>query len=186
MADITFAQHPQTTGRSWSLFSWTPTSVTLAQAAENKLLSRFQFFKPSSTLAGAATPDEALAAENETVPVAPAVGEFPNVESAEPAPAAHDQRLIARVGLVDVGQGRMINTLVIDRTDDKLHETTGPGILRRELSHGEGGEMVHLEQDVAPVEEVGKTGPKKKVLVMAHGYGAGLGFFYRVRQWRMA
>ncbi|TPX59569.1 hypothetical protein SpCBS45565_g07698 [Spizellomyces sp. 'palustris'] len=178
MADVAFVPHQQPKGRSWSLFSWTPTSVTLAQAAENRLLSRFQYFKPSSTLVGAATPQEAREAVSETTELStPTKDISQNIESAQSAEP--NESLIARVGLVDVGDGQMINTLVIDRTDDKLHHTTGAGILRRELSHGSGGEMVHLEQDVAPVEEVGRTGTKKKTLVMAHGYGAGLGFFYR-------
>ncbi|KAI8819567.1 Alpha/Beta hydrolase protein [Fimicolochytrium jonesii] len=189
MADVPFVQPAAAeTSRNWSLFTWTPTSVTLAQAAENRLLSRFQYFKPTVPGAGAASPAEATAAsaESHSVKNAGDTGSFPDVASAEhhsPASSSpnHHERVIARVGLVALDQpGQMINTFVIDRTDESLKETSRPGILRREMSHGSGNEeMVHLEQDVAPVEEVGRTGPKKKVLVMAHGYGAGLGFFYR-------
>ncbi|KAJ3035428.1 hypothetical protein HDV00_003982 [Rhizophlyctis rosea] len=98
-----------------------------------------------------------------------------------------DSTTIARVGLVDIGEGRFINTLVIDRTEDALSRSPTPpeGVLKQEITEGggavdgEGGGTIHLEQDVAPVEDLGKLGPKKKVMVLAHGYGAGLGFFYR-------
>ncbi|KAJ3288408.1 hypothetical protein HK104_008190 [Borealophlyctis nickersoniae] len=92
--------------------------------------------------------------------------------------------VIARVGLVDIGNDRMINTLVIDRMEDELsHSTSVPeGMIKTQMNYGgknSTSDTVHLEQDVTPVEEVGRTGPKKKTLVLCHGYGAGLGLFYR-------
>ncbi|KAJ3014671.1 hypothetical protein HKX48_005019 [Thoreauomyces humboldtii] len=186
MADVKFSEHPAKAGSSWSLFSWSPTSVTKAQEAESKLLSRFQYFRPSTPSAHAASSAEAVANEQATVEVKSArKGSFPDVAASEPPPSEgddaspHHHRLIARVGLVDVGDKEFINTLVIDRVEKPLEGFTRPGVLKREISHGSGGQMVHLEQDVAPVEEVGRTGPKKNTLVLCHGYGAGLGFFYR-------
>ncbi|KAI9008195.1 Alpha/Beta hydrolase protein [Gaertneriomyces semiglobifer] len=108
MADVQFTPR-QAPKRSWNFFSWTPTSPSLAQEAEARLLSRMIYFRRDD-------------AEKEN----------------------HSHEMIARVGLVDLGEGRMINTLVIDR-----------------------------------ISESERTLPHKNVLVMCHGYGAGLGFFYR-------
>ncbi|KAJ3161763.1 hypothetical protein HDU86_006534 [Geranomyces michiganensis] len=152
MTDIQFAATPTEAPKAWSLFTWTPTSISAAQAAENKLLSKFLNFQPAH---------------------------HDSPETSAPS------TLIARVGLVEIKPGELINTLVIDRTDESGpdEQTMGPGVKKHEVLKGSGGSagepVAHLEQDVAPVEEVGQMGKKKKVLVMCHGYGAGLGFFYR-------
>ncbi|KAJ3157275.1 hypothetical protein HDU89_002687 [Geranomyces variabilis] len=154
MTDVQFTATPTVAPKAWSLFTWTPTSVSAAQAAENKLLSKFLYFQPAHQHPPASTPPSTL---------------------------------IARVGLVEINPGELINTLVIDRTDEPGpdEQSMGPGVTKHEIRAGAGeppsadNPVVHLEQDVAPVEEVGQMGKKKKVLVMCHGYGAGLGFFYR-------
>ncbi|KAI9099995.1 Alpha/Beta hydrolase protein [Phlyctochytrium arcticum] len=174
MADTQFSPHPaENSGKGWSLFSWKPTSITLAQEAEHKLLSRFQYFKPAfmgtQASQGKEGAQEIMGKSIETLngvsadPVLNADG-APHGHEEEAAKAASEP-LIARVGLVKIGEGKLINTLVIDRTEDRFSSrTTGHELLTRESSG---------------VDSIGLKGGKKKTLVMCHGYGAGLGFFYR-------
>ncbi|KAJ3183660.1 hypothetical protein HDU85_002089 [Gaertneriomyces sp. JEL0708] len=177
MADIQFTPR-QAPKRTWNFFSWTPTSPSLAQEAEARLLSRMIYFRR----------DDATEKES------------------------HSHEMIARVGLVDLGEGRMINTLVIDRISESertvLHSGEDQAGVHQKFTMSENSsksdsngsiEMdftgntdnistrslksstssLRLEQDVAPVEDLETKLPHKDVLVMCHGYGAGLGFFYR-------
>ncbi|KAI8580565.1 hypothetical protein K450DRAFT_236239 [Umbelopsis ramanniana AG] len=67
------------------------------------------------------------------------------------------KNVIARVDRVDIGgENRFINTLVVEKANNK-------NLSRGEVEHG---------SNDGPVDD-------KKALVMCHGYGAGLGFFYK-------
>ncbi|OZJ05711.1 hypothetical protein BZG36_01422 [Bifiguratus adelaidae] len=112
--------------------------------------------------------------------------------------------VFARVGLVDIGgKDRKINTLVIERgvqETRRLSTSAGsasqvePTKLSRRPSRQEEEQFseigykqtsqvdLHLQEGADLSAEGSEDG--KKVLVMTHGYGAGLGFFYRHKlQW---
>jgi len=77
--------------------------------------------------------------------------------------------MLAKVGLVDIGDNRYINTLVIDRQDTSLSNLSTSSML----------ESLNINQ--MTTVDVSESSPiqKRKTMVMAHGYGAGLGFFFK-------
>ncbi|KAK9695817.1 hypothetical protein K7432_012771 [Basidiobolus ranarum] len=139
------------------LYSWYwPTAKRSAEEAELRLLSRLRFFSNSTN------------EDKDTSKV--------------------DYKTVAKIGLVDIGKGEKINTLVIDtvRTDNGKKVTPpSPEFNPTEVSEENAKELGYhaspqtdLRMDTnADIENVNKI--PKKVLVITHGYGAGLGCYYR-------
>ncbi|CAG8491751.1 9707_t:CDS:2 [Acaulospora morrowiae] len=141
---------PSPKSRFASLRHWYSRSEKTSEAAEARLLSRLQFFSIGGKTV--ATPDES--------------------------------KTIARVGLVDLDGDdlRKINTLVIDQVGNDFvvndHSIAGSeSITDNRLGYSsEPQTEISIQSGTTAIEEVPST---KKNLVMCHGFGAGLGFFYR-------
>ncbi|KAJ3075702.1 hypothetical protein HK102_005547 [Quaeritorhiza haematococci] len=127
---------------SWSVLNWVPTSLRKAHAAQGRLLARFHTSFQPVELSQSANEDDKPSSE-----------------------------LKARVGWVDLGSGRSINTLVIDKDDDKLNSTSPSNILMSQVKHE--------QQEATEALPTNATKSEKRTLVMTHGYQAGLGFFYK-------
>lgn len=133
---------------------WGRTNKEQAQIAEARLLSRLQFFS------------------------------FKGVAST----SADSSSTVARVGLVELsGKNRKINTLIIQQkpsasvnpsttdTTDKDTEADDQGrtpIAQTTLD-------IHTSTDEHDGSMISPPAPGETAIVICHGYGAGLGFFYR-------
>ncbi|ORX91650.1 alpha/beta-hydrolase [Basidiobolus meristosporus CBS 931.73] len=139
-----------------SLYSWYwPTAKRSAEEAEYRLLSRLKFFSTDSN----------------DLKDSPDVG----------------YKTIAKSGLVDIGDGQKINTFVIDsvRVQDKPAQTAenNPSDVSEDKAKELGyhaSPQTDLKFDTnVDLESESKDKQPKKVLVITHGYGAGLGCYYR-------
>ncbi|KAF0491964.1 alpha/beta-hydrolase [Gigaspora margarita] len=142
---------PSPYGRFASIKQWYSRSEQTSETAEARLLSRLQFFSIGGKTVA----------------------------------TSKESKTIARVGLVDLdGDGkRMINTLVIDQNGNDFAIENGNVSQSKNLS------LTTNELGYSPISQTQLSvqsntttindKPSTKNLVICHGYGAGLGFFYR-------
>ncbi|KAG0257754.1 hypothetical protein BG011_003780 [Mortierella polycephala] len=139
----------------WAAFQtwWGRTNKEQEQIAEARLLSRLQFFS------------------------------FKGVASTD---AAHSSTT-ARVGLVHLsGKDRRINTLVIHQNSSpSCVDTSETGVESKDQETDDQGRtpiaQTSLDMKTATDDEsmISPPGPGERAIVVCHGYGAGLGFFFR-------
>ncbi|KAG0017748.1 hypothetical protein BGZ81_010547 [Podila clonocystis] len=133
---------------------WGRSNKEQAQIAEARLLSRLQFFS------------------------------FKGVAST----SAESSSTVARVGLVELpGKNRKINTLIIQQ---RRSAPVGTSILDnndKEIESDDQGRTpiaqttldIHTSTDEHDGSMISPPAPGETAIVICHGYGAGLGFFYR-------
>ncbi|KAF9351489.1 hypothetical protein BGX34_000523 [Mortierella sp. NVP85] len=139
----------------WGAFQtwWTRSNKEQAQIAEARLLSRLQFFS------------------------------FKGVAST----SAEECSTVARVGLVPLsGKNRQINTLII-------HQNSSPSSIHTSEAAVESKDQETDDQGRTPIAQtrldiksaagdesvISPPAPGERAIVVCHGYGAGLGFFFR-------
>ncbi|KAG0256151.1 hypothetical protein DFQ27_005876 [Actinomortierella ambigua] len=148
----------------WAAFQtwWDRSNKEKAQIAEARLLTRMQFF---------------------------------SFKGVNPSGSTEQSATTARVGLVELsGKNRAINTLIIqNRSPSKPSEETlakaSDDTLSSQQETGVADDQgrtpfAQTKLDIKVVDSEGDSmidppAPGEKVLVMCHGYGAGLGFFFR-------
>lgn len=132
---------------------WGRTNNEQARIAEARLLSRLQFFS------------------------------FKGVSSTN----SEENSTIARVGLVKLsGKNRLINTLIIHQNSNPTSiDTSEDAVERKDKETDDQGRtpfaQTHLDIKSSTDEEsmISPPAPGEKAIVVCHGFGAGLGFFYR-------
>ncbi|CAG8469834.1 16991_t:CDS:2 [Dentiscutata erythropus] len=144
---------PSPNGHFASIKHWYSRSERTSETAEARLLSRLQFFSIGGKTV--ATPK--------------------------------DSKTVARVGLVDLdGDGkRMINTLVIDQSGNdfaiengKVTQAKNQSWTVNDIGYSPISQtQLSVQSDTTAIND--KPPSSIKNLVICHGYGAGLGFFYR-------
>ncbi|KAL1918543.1 uncharacterized protein VTP21DRAFT_3203 [Calcarisporiella thermophila] len=131
--------------------NWWQRSETTSEIAEARLLSRLKFFRIDNQ----------------------------NIHKSDRS------RTIAKVGLVPLRDGiRKINTLVIEKiasSPSHLPEEDNPNTTVDKANQEMGYTQEPQTDLTLRIRTTSEDDPPsdKKVLVIAHGYGAGLGFFYR-------
>ncbi|KAF8985014.1 hypothetical protein BGZ46_006304 [Entomortierella lignicola] len=140
----------------WGAFQtwWGRSNKEQARIAEARLLSRLQFFS------------------------------FKGVASTTP-----ENNTIARAGLVKLsGKNRLINTLVIHQNSSPSSvDTSEAAVDRNDKETDDQGRtpisQTHLDIKVAANEDdqslISPPAPGERAIVVCHGFGAGLGFFFR-------
>ncbi|KAF9172109.1 hypothetical protein BGX21_002885 [Mortierella sp. AD011] len=138
----------------WGAFQtwWGRSNKEQANIAEARLLSRLQFFSFKGVTS--------TTAENNTV---------------------------ARVGLVNLsGKNRQINTLIIHQNSSPSSvDTSEAAVERKDQETDDQGRtpisQTHLDMKVATDDEsmISPPAPGERAIVVCHGFGAGLGFFFR-------
>ncbi|KAG0002317.1 hypothetical protein BGZ79_003185 [Entomortierella chlamydospora] len=131
---------------------WGRSNKEQANIAEARLLSRLQFFSFKGVTS--------TTAENNT---------------------------IARVGLVNLsGKNRQINTLIIHQNSSPSSvDTSEAAVERKDQETDDQGRtpisQTHLDMKVATDDEsiISPPAPGERAIVVCHGFGAGLGFFFR-------
>ncbi|KAF9916703.1 hypothetical protein BX616_003060 [Lobosporangium transversale] len=141
----------------WGAFQtwWGRSNKEQAQIAEARLLSRLQFFS------------------------------FKGVASSD----AEKSSTVARVGLVQLsGKNRLINTLIIHQNSNPAAvDTSNEGIERKDMETDDQGRtpiaQTNLDMKTATDKDdtsmISPPAPGERAIVVCHGYGAGLGFFFR-------
>ncbi|KAF8937622.1 Alpha/Beta hydrolase protein [Dissophora ornata] len=139
----------------WGAFQtwWSRTNKEQTQIAEARLLSRLQFFS------------------------------FKGVAST----SAERSSTIARVGLVPLsGKDRQINTLIIHQNSNPASvDTSDAAVESKDQETDDQGRtpiaQTRLDMKTATDEEsmVSPPAPGERAIVVCHGYGAGLAFFFR-------
>ncbi|KAF9350148.1 hypothetical protein BGX26_011630 [Mortierella sp. AD094] len=138
----------------WGAFQtwWSRSNKEQANIAEARLLSRLQFFSFKGVTS--------TTAENNT---------------------------IARVGLVNLsGKNRQINTLIIHQNSSPSSvDTSEAAVDRKDLETDDQGRtpisQTRLDMKVGADDEsmISPPAPGERAIVVCHGFGAGLGFFFR-------
>ncbi|KAF9113314.1 hypothetical protein BGX27_001850 [Mortierella sp. AM989] len=138
----------------WGAFQtwWARSNKEQAKIAEARLLSRLQFFS------------------------------FKGVASTNP-----DNNTLARVGHVKLsGKNRLINTLIIHQNSGPSSiDTSKAAVDRNDQETDDQGRtpiaQTHLDMKVALDDEsmISPPAPGERAIVVCHGFGAGLGFFFR-------
>jgi hypothetical protein len=159
---------PTDTAASMSSVPIAHTPSFVAQRSWNPWVAFRQWYWPTSEAA-------ALEAQKRLLNRIPS---FPAARA--DAGLSETSRIIARLGLVDLGDGQAINTLVVEQV----------GTDRPMLQHL--GASDHTENDLNSGGEVDdallspdQKDAQKRSLVIAHGFGTGLAFFYR-NYWSLA
>ncbi|KAG0205418.1 hypothetical protein BGX28_002989 [Mortierella sp. GBA30] len=139
----------------WGAFQtwWSRSNKEQARIAEARLLSRLQFFS------------------------------FKGVASS----SAESNSTVARVGLVPLsGKNRLINTLIIHQNSSPSSvDTSRAAVDIKDQETDDQGRtpiaQTRLDMKTATDEEsmISPPAPGERAIVVCHGYGAGLGFFFR-------
>ncbi|KAI8360942.1 Alpha/Beta hydrolase protein [Mortierella sp. GBAus27b] len=139
----------------WGAFQtwWTRSNKEKAQVAEARLLSRLQFFS------------------------------FKGVASS----SAEDSSTVARVGLVPLsGKNRQINTLIIHQKSPSSTVHTSQAEVESKDQETDDQGRTPIAQTLLDIKSatdnestISPPAPGERAIVVCHGYGAGLGFFYR-------
>lgn len=135
---------------------WTRTNKDQALAAEARLLSRLQFFS------------------------------FKGVSSTD----ASENTTVARVGLVELsGKNRLINTLVIKQQNSgsSAIDMSEAAVEQKDRETDDQGRtpIAQTKLDIKSTADnhdnsvISPPGPGERAIVVCHGYGAGMAFFYR-------
>ncbi|KAL2916912.1 hypothetical protein HK105_203691 [Polyrhizophydium stewartii] len=142
------------------LFGWRPTSAVKAYEAEHALLSQTLNVRQVSgaVISGSHRPTPAPAAAA--------------AQAADPAKPSAD------LGHVEVGKGQFINTLVLEQVW-RRPQPAGTGLAAAVRGIGETTLRFLARMAEAAGWHHGRADEPVHNLVVAHGYGAGLGFFYR-------
>lgn len=140
----------------WGAFQtwWGRTNKEQAQIAEARLLSRLQFFS------------------------------FKGVAST----SADSSSTVARVGLVELpGKNRLINTLIIQQKPSASVSASTIDTTNKDTEADDQGRTpiaqttldIKTSTDEHDGSMISPPAPGETAIVICHGYGAGLGFFYR-------
>ncbi|KAF8976065.1 hypothetical protein BGZ52_008331, partial [Haplosporangium bisporale] len=140
----------------WGAFQtwWGRTNKEQAQIAEARLLSRLQFFS------------------------------FKGVAST----SADSSSTVARVGLVELpGKNRLINTLIIQQKPSASASASTIDNTNKDTESDDQGRTpiaqttldIKTSTDEHDGSMISPPAPGETAIVICHGYGAGLGFFYR-------
>lgn len=109
----------------WSNLTWSPTSLLKAHTAEHRLLARMPFFKSHIVLQNKMPykNDTSRTKSTHKLVEGKLVVSLPDVPVEKIETVELPVNSTARIGLVSIGLGRRINTLVIDTDVDSTNNT---------------------------------------------------------------
>ncbi|KAJ1339231.1 hypothetical protein BSLG_006369 [Batrachochytrium salamandrivorans] len=155
---------------SWSPFSWRPTSIEKAVESEHRLLSQFLNIRFTGSQQPKA-PEPLHPPPSSTSSCTARTTAAQSAANLVPTPL-NPLLTGAELGQVQVGPNHFINTLVLEQTWQREQSSqTQP--------HSIPGSFTSFL--LRTFHSLASTTSQKPIrnLVMTHGYGAGLGFFYR-------
>jgi len=173
--DPLFEPEMQPTPSLWNYLRWSPTSLLKSQTAEHRLLSRMPFFKSHiGGLYGQVYVDDAYRVKgfkdgditpqpvvNLIDPLIDTTKEINRETPVRDRETNNRSQSTARIGLINIGNDRLINTLIIDTPSSNSSSSTP------------------TTQTPTTQTTTSTTKTTQSTLVMTHGYAAGLGFYYR-------
>ncbi|KAL5033104.1 hypothetical protein BDV3_000120 [Batrachochytrium dendrobatidis] len=168
MEEVTLVPRPRNES-GWSLFSWRPTSIEKAVEAEHRLLAQFLNIRFTGSEQPKAPLPLSLKSTSSSYFGCSKSSTAATVATEDHVP---DPRLPnAELGQVQVGPGHFINTLILEQAWRREEQGSV-----QPIASSVGSFLFRTFHNLA--FGAVKDAPVKN-LVLTHGYGAGLGFFYK-------